>query len=666
MSFFGGVFGAPGGDSVDVRDPRIRRALGLDSGSRSWESPGQGILAHSQSLITPEDRWERLPALFDGGRKVLVWDGRLDNREELLGSIRLRGQISTIPDSAIAAGAIERWGAGACRYLLGDFAFACWDIAERRLILATDHTGNRPILYHANSRRIAFATTVSALLACPGVPREIDLTSLARLLTDAPPACGSTMFRDVRQVPAASYLVWSATGMAITRYWSPDFGKRIRYSRDEDYVEQARDLLDAAVRCRLRAGGPIACHLSGGFDSSAVAATAARLAAPAQVYSVTAAAQEGAPVCPPSSRIFVNEWAHASAIAAMHPNMSAQVAPAAPPGDEDPRLLFYFRGMPVRNFMNLSWFGAANQAVRDLGARVLLIGSAGNLTLSWNGRRGLADLAASGRLWTLRRELRGLAREGLGGFRDSTRRDVLPCLAPAALWRIRDRVRGSTSPAWQTTSAISAELALAANVEAIAAESTGRVHGLSYDSSLRIRYFEDMWLRPGNSLLRPYVGFERWDPLADIRLIEFCLAIPPEQYLRNGVTRRLARRALADRVPPQVLRENRKGRQSPDWFHRLSWGRARLESVVERLRKSPLAVYALDLPRMKAVLDQWPADATAAQSKYGPLVLVLARGANVGEFLEWVESGCAVPPGTPERSRFETETRDRRAVCHAL
>jgi asparagine synthase (glutamine-hydrolysing) len=666
MSFFGGVFGAPGSDSVDVGDGRIRRALGLDSGSWPWERPGQEILAHSQSPITPEDRGERLPALFDGGRKVLVWDGRLDNREELMCSIRLRGQISTIPDSAIVAGAIERWGHDACRYLLGDFAFACWDIAERRLILATDHTGNRPILYHANSWRIAFATTVSALLACPDVPREIDLTSLARLLTDAPPASGSTMFREVRQVPAASYLVWSAKGITVTRYWSPDFSRRLRYSRDEDYVDQARDLLDASVRCRLRAEGPIACHLSGGFDSSAVAATAARLAAPLPVYSATAVAQEGAPVCPASPRIFVNEWAHASAVAAMHPNLNAQIAPAAPPSEEDPRLLFYYRGMPVRNFMNLSWFGAANRAVRDLGARVLLIGSAGNLTLSWNGRRGLADLAASGRLWTLRRELRGLAREGLGRPWDSVRRDVVPCIAPAALLRARDRFRGSTAPIWKTASAISAELAVAAKVEAIMAESAGRIQRLNYDSSLRIRYFEDMWLRPGNSLLRPYVGFERWDPLADVRLIEFCLAIPPEQYLRNGVTRRLARRALADRVPAQVLRENRKGRQSPDWFHRLSWGRARLAAVVERLRKSPLAGYALDLPRMKTVLDQWPADANAAQRKYGPLMLVLARGANVGEFLEWVENGCAAPPGIPERRFLEDETRERHTACPVL
>jgi asparagine synthase (glutamine-hydrolysing) len=156
-----------------------------------------------------------------------------------------------------------------------------------------------------------------------------------------------------------------------------------------------------------------------------------------------------------------------------------------------------------------------------------------------------------------------------------------------------------------------------------------------------------MWLRPGSALLRPYVGFERWDPLADLRLIDFCLSIPSEQYMLDGVTRRLARRVLDDRVPAAVLRENRKGRQSPEWFHRLSGGRNRLGETLQRLSKSALASHALDIRRMQGVLDRWPADAHTAQAKYGPLVLVLARGVNVGEFLEWVEGGCVPPPGAP-------------------
>src|SRR6202008_2229553 len=115
--------------------------------------------------------------------------------------------------------------------------------------------------------------------------------------------------------------------------------------------------------------------------------------APSRIFSVTAGPQKSAPLCPPSKRAFVDEWSHASVVAGLYPNLRAYRVPAAAAVPEDPRPLFYARGMPVRNFMNASWFGAANQMVRTLGAKTLLVGVAGNLTLSWNGRRRLADLA---------------------------------------------------------------------------------------------------------------------------------------------------------------------------------------------------------------------------------------------------------------------------------
>lgn len=643
MSFFAGVFKTPQGKATDFAHPPIRTAFKLDKGARYWQAPcSNGILVHSQSVVTPEDGWERLPASFERGRKVLVFDGRLDNREELIRTLDVRAEEGAITDSALVSAAITRWNDNACEYLVGDFAFACWDVARRRLFLACDHVGGRTILYHANADRIVFATSVDAMLAFPGVPRDVDLQSITRLLIDAPPDTGSTCFRYIEQLPAAHSLVWSDAGIKLNRYWLPDFATTLQYKRDEDYVDHARELLDMSVRCRLRAVGPIACQLSGGFDSSGVTATAARLSAPAPIFSVTAVPQTGAPLCPTSNRIFVDEWQNAAAVASMHPNLEAHATPAAPPEYADPRLLFHARGMPVRNFLNVSWFESANQAVRDRGAKVLLVGSAGNVTLSWNGIHGVMDLAAGGRLWALRREVMGLSRQGVQRPWNCIRHTILPAIAPAKVRRTLGRGHGSTR-AWRSASALSAELALAADAEGVASAWRGRMDGMDYSSSMRLGLFERMWRRPGNSLLRPYYGVERRDPLADVRLVEFCLAIPSGQYLQDGVTRRLARRVLADRVPAKVLAENRIGRQSPDWFHRLTHERGRMAATLERLQKSPLASYALDLGRMKAILDDWPADANAAQPKFGALVSVLARGANVGEFLEWVEGGCAPP-----------------------
>jgi asparagine synthase (glutamine-hydrolysing) len=387
--------------------------------------------------------------------------------------------------------------------------------------------------------------------------------------------------------------------------------------------------------------GPTVCQLSGGFDSAGVAATAARLNFPAQVFSITAVPQAGIPVCPTGSRGFANEWKHASAVAAMHPNLKAYAAPAADPTYTDPRILFHHRGMPVRNFMNLSWFGTANRMARDLGARVVLVGAAGNITLSWSGMNGLADLAHFGQLRSLGREVMGLSRRGGQRRWQTVRNNVLPALIPSKLRSVFSRK--ASMAAWQRTSAISAEFALSADAEGIAIENGGLLPGLGHGDSARLRFLEQMWRRPGSALLRPFYGVERRDPLADIRLVDFCISLPPEQYLLDGVTRRLARRTLADRLPAFVLEENRIGRQNPEWFFRLSQARGQMRATLERLQRSPLASYALDLPRMRSILDNWPVDASDAQARSGDLIRVLARGTNIGEFLEWTEGGCVAP-----------------------
>ncbi|HYP09841.1 MAG TPA: asparagine synthase-related protein, partial [Bryobacteraceae bacterium] len=483
---------------------------------------------------------------------------------------------------------------------------------------------------------------VEAMLAFPGVSCEADLSSIAHLLLDAPPLLGSTGFRDIKLVPAAHILTWSAAGTTARRYWSPDFGKKIRYQREDEYVEHTRELLDEAVRCRLRTLGPVVCQLSGGFDSSGVTATAARLHEGGPVFSITAVPQTGVPVCPTGGRIFVNEWEHASAVAAMHPNVTAYAAQAAAPTYTDPRILFQFRGMPVRNFLNVSWFGTANQMARDLGAKTLLIGSAGNATLSWKGMEGLPDLIRPRSLWALQREVLWLSRQGVQSPWQTYRRNVLPALLPAKLRGMLARRSGSV-PAWCRASAISAEFALDSGAIAIAAENTGALAGLGWGDSARLRCFERMWRQPGSSLLRPFYGLERRDPLADTRLVEFCIALPPEQYLLRGVTRRLARRVLADRIPSVVLEEQRVGRQNADWYFRLSHAREQMRASLDRLQRSPLARYALNLGRMRSVLERWPANAADAQACSETLVGVLSRGANIGEFLEWTEDGCPRP-----------------------
>src|SRR3569623_1871409 len=138
---------------------------------------------------------------------------------------------------------------------------------------------------------------------------------------------------------------------------------------------------------------------------------------------------------------------------------------------------------------------------------------------------------------------------------------------------------------------------------------------------------------------RRYRRFDVRDPYADRRLGEFTLGIPETQYMRGGEDRWLARRVLADRLPPSVTGERRRGLQCPEWYDVVSARRDDMIAAVERIAASPLASRVVDVPRMKALLDDWPADAEAAKARKQILGHALQRGIAIGGFLRWYEGG---------------------------
>jgi asparagine synthase (glutamine-hydrolysing) len=123
------------------------------------------------------------------------------------------------------------------------------------------------------------------------------------------------------------------------------------------------------------------------------------------------------------------------------------------------------------------------------------------------------------------------------------------------------------------------------------------------------------------------------DPTADRRLIEFCLSVPTEQFFRDGVPRALARTALADRVPSEVLNEKRHGLQAIDWHEGLTAARPQVVEEISRLENTPSAAHALDLPRMRRLAENWPARGWHQDDTVNQYRLALLRGISVGHFL---------------------------------
>jgi asparagine synthase (glutamine-hydrolysing) len=139
--------------------------------------------------------------------------------------------------------------------------------------------------------------------------------------------------------------------------------------------------------------------------------------------------------------------------------------------------------------------------------------------------------------------------------------------------------------------------------------------------------------------VRAYYGIEQRDPFADADLVDFCIGIPRDQYLWDGRTRSLMRRALANRLPTKIVNERNFGQQNPEWFARISAQRESFAAEVERLASVPLAADMLDLPRLKEMLDNWPRDAHAAKPRRFEFEHMLPRAIQMGRFIRWREGG---------------------------
>jgi asparagine synthase (glutamine-hydrolysing) len=160
-------------------------------------------------------------------------------------------------------------------------------------------------------------------------------------------------------------------------------------------------------------------------------------------------------------------------------------------------------------------------------------------------------------------------------------------------------------------------------------------------AAAQLRFMEMTWRIKPNLATTPLLkGFEMRDPLGDIRLCEFCLAVPYRLWNADA-PRSFARRVLADRLPAQILHNYRRGRQTPEWFYRLNLRKEQVMMELEQLEHCDTASKVLDLPRMRRIAADWPSDATTAAGRFNDLIAIVSRGVGIGQFIRWVEDGDA-------------------------
>lgn len=235
-------------------------------GCSSHSAPGSAILYHA-FYTTKESRKERQPHISSSGA-VITWDGRLDNRSQLIRELG-DGVIASSTDVEIVAAAYDEWGERSFAKLIGDWALAIWNSAARCLILAKDPIGTRHLYYTTEESRITWSTILDPLVLLAGHKFQLCEEYIAGWLGFFP-ATHLTPYLGIDSVPPSSFVRLQPGKREIKKYWDFDPHKRIRYRTDAEYEEHFRIAFGEAVRRRLRSDSPVLAELSGGMDSSSI------------------------------------------------------------------------------------------------------------------------------------------------------------------------------------------------------------------------------------------------------------------------------------------------------------------------------------------------------------------------------------------------------------
>jgi asparagine synthase (glutamine-hydrolysing) len=497
-------------------------------GEGAWHDDSVGLAFRRLAVI---DLHERSGQPMHFGPLHLVFNGEIYNYRELRAECRRRGHVfRTEGDAEVLLHAWAEWGEGALARVNGMFALAVWDDRTRRLTLASDPFGEKPLYYAHAGGRLVFASSLRAILCDRAVAGGEDADALAAFVAHGKmPAPGASFVRGIARLPAAHVLRWHQGLRKVERYWRP---RRLDVPRDYGTArDQLRALLTDAVRLRLRSDVPVGTSLSGGVDSSTVVMLAAGLAGGHRRHAFTAR-------FPGYER---DEWSYASAVAgAAAVERHHGVEPTARDALADLDTFVLDHEEPVESLsVYAQW--RVNRAALEQGVVVLLDGQGGDeLFAGYPPAAGFAFLSAGPA--EVARSLRRRPRAAADAARSLAKAHL-----PAPLRRAYRR--RTASPYAAPDVARTARPDDAPPLPRWASEADPLRRELlaeSFVTSLPrlLRYADRSSMAHGREVRLPFL---------DRRVAEFGLSLPAAFVHRGGRTKAILRDAMAGAVPEDVL-----------------------------------------------------------------------------------------------------------------
>jgi asparagine synthase (glutamine-hydrolysing) len=532
---------------------------------------GRAGLAHARLSIIDLSPLAHQPMASADGAVWISYNGEIYNFAEIRRDLEAAGYaFRSRSDTEVIVNGWHAWGAGIFSRLNGMFALALWDGRSRRLVLARDRLGKKPLYYTRTPARFAFASEIKALFAWPDVERRPDLSAIDRYLTLGYVPAPATAFAQIAKLPAAHYLSVALAGDGslgepeLVRYWDlPAPAPAARPPALAELRDELAARLEASVRRRLVADVPLGAFLSGGVDSSSVVAMMARAGGgPVKTFSIGFSAKQ------------YDETRYARLVAERYATDHEEFVVEPDAVGILPRLVWHY-GEPFADPSAIPIYYVSEMARRHV--KVALNGDGGDeCFLGYNRYRAMRHLARLD-------ALPDAARAALAG---------LLGLAPASLQR-RHKLRQIramlAAPREAPADRYMPTLAYFTDDEKRALYGDGMPAAFG-DPGAKIfeRYFADSeslvgganradihTYLPDDLMVKVDVasmahGLEARSPFLDYELVEWAAALPPALKLAGGVSKALLKSAMAPYLPAAVLARPKAGFSCPidQWFRR--------------------------------------------------------------------------------------------------
>ena len=489
----------------------------------------------------------------------LVFNGEIYNYKSLHADLVANGhRFVTKSDTEVIVHAYEEFGDRCPEYFNGMFAFALWDAPRRRLMLARDHVGIKPLYYWIGKDQIVFGSELKSVITHPDVPREIDLWALDQFLTLEYIPTPRTIFKGINKLPAGHRLIYEEGQAQIEQYW--DIPERATPTDEEMIIEVLTGLIDDSVKMQLMSDVPLGAFLSGGIDSSTVVASMSRSSnLPVRTFSIG------------FDDATYNELPYARAVASRYKTQHTEEILEPDIADLAERLVRHL-DEPFGDFSIFPTYLVSEVARREV--KVVLSGDGGDELFGGYDTYVAQDMDRYYR------------------YLPSTfRRSILPALMaqipprPAKKGLINKTkrfVEGAALPSsWQHTRwmmFMTQEDKLALYQPEVLASLDGqdsaavledhfsriaRMDGLAQQQYVDIKtYLVDDILTKVDRMSMA-VSLETRVPLLDYRIVEFAVNLPPQTKLYRGQTKRILKQAMEDRLPYDVLHKPKQGFSIP-------------------------------------------------------------------------------------------------------